>query len=127
MVADTETAVLCSLEGGIADQNCFGHNFYFTALGGRFGYFLFFLLGGGEGGVQGAGRGGREIFYGKSQEAGGVSRVGGGWGGDGSGVCGEFGGGAKYFFSGPKFPPRADADTEKYYFRIISTMILDKR
>ena len=32
MVADTETAVLCSLEGGgIADQNCFGHNFYFIA------------------------------------------------------------------------------------------------
>ena len=33
-LADTETAVLCSLEGGggrIADQNCFGHNFNFIA------------------------------------------------------------------------------------------------
>ena len=33
MVADAETAVLCSLEGEgrIADQNCFGYNFYFIA------------------------------------------------------------------------------------------------
>ena len=53
MVADTETAVLCSLEGGgIADQNCLDNIFF---------YFI------------------------------------------------------------------ADTDTEKYYFRIISAMILDKR
>ena len=31
-------------------------------------------------------------------------QVGGGSSGR-EGVCGEFGGGAKYFFSGPKFPP----------------------
>ena len=32
LVADTETAVLCSLDGGrIADRNCFGHNSYFIA------------------------------------------------------------------------------------------------
>ena len=32
LAADRKTAVLCSLEGGgIADQNCFGHNFYFIA------------------------------------------------------------------------------------------------
>ena len=51
---------------------------------------------------------GGAIFYGKSQEGGGgVSRVGGGVGATGrEGVCREFGGGgAKYFFSGPKFPP----------------------
>ena len=42
----------------------------------------------------------------------GVSRAGGGGGGVSSGregVCGDFGGGgAKYFFSGPKFPPRKE-------------------
>ena len=78
-----------------------------TKLGGRFGYFLFFLLGGGgkeESEVPGGGgvgfllkipRGGggfqeREVFQ--------------------EGVCGEWGnflgeGGAKYFVSGPKRPP----------------------
>ena len=41
--------------------------------------FYFFLLGGGEGGVRGAGRvGGGAIFDGKSKEGGGGSRVGGG-------------------------------------------------
>ena len=57
-------------------------------------------------GVRGAGRGGDDFLL-KSQERG-VPRAGGGGGARaGRGVCGEFGGGgAKYFFSGPKFPPR---------------------
>ena len=63
--------------------------------------FYFFLLGGGEGGVRGAGRGrgGTKSFYGKSQEGGGggVSRVGGGREGEGArgreGICGDLGGG----------------------------------
>ena len=66
--------------------------------------FYFFLLGGGEGRVWGAGRGGRTIFHWKSQEGGGGSprRVGAGGRGRGrEGVCGEWGGGgAKYFFRG---------------------------
>ena len=45
----------------------------------------FFLVGGGEGGVRGAGRGGRDSFNGKSQEGGGL----GGWGrgAEGPGGC----------------------------------------
>ena len=35
----------------------------YKALGGRFGCFLFFLLGGGEGGVRGDGGGGVSVFY----------------------------------------------------------------
>ena len=63
-------------------------------------YFLF-LLGGGERGVRGAGRGGT-IFHGKPQEWGGVSPAGGS-GGRGPGGClrGIWGGGGKiFFFSG---------------------------
>ena len=48
--------------------------------------FYFFLLGGGEGGVRGAGRGWGD-FFGKSQGGGGVSRVGEGGGGEGPGGC----------------------------------------
>ena len=51
-------------------------------LGGRFGYFLFFLPGGEERGVRGARRGWGAIFIENCRR-----------------------GGAKYFFSGPKFPP----------------------
>ena len=78
-------------------------------LGGRFGYFLFFLLG--EGGrrsprCRGGGTGDR--FFIENPKEGGVSSTG---GAEGPGGClwqiGEFGGGgAKYFFSGPKCPPR---------------------
>ena len=63
-----------------------------------FRIFLFFLLRGGEGGVQSTGGGGGAIFSGKSQE--GSPR----WWGRGSegaeSVCGEFGGGLNIFFRG---------------------------
>ena len=48
----------------------------FQHLGGRFRYFLFFLLVGGEGEVQGDGRGGRGLL--KIPRGGGVSHEGGG-------------------------------------------------
>ena len=70
-------------------------------LGGRFGYILFFLLGGGAKGVRGAGRGGGEGFLWKIPGVGGaVFRAGGGGGWEG--VCGEFwgGGGLNIFFRG---------------------------
>ena len=71
-------------------------------IGWRFGYFLFFPLGGGEAGVRGAGRGGEGGFLLEIPEGG---ESPGGWGARGrEGVCGELGG-AQYFFSGPKFPP----------------------
>ena len=59
-------------------------------------YFFIFLLGEGEGGVRGAGRGGGSVFYWKS--GGGFSREGGA-GRVSAGKLGNFGG-AKYFFSG---------------------------
>ena len=69
-------------------------------LGGRFGYFLFFLLGEGGGGVRGSGRGGGRFFWrGRGSQGREGPRPGG---------ClqriGEFffGGGAKYFFFGPE-------------------------
>ena len=69
-------------------------------LRGRFGYFLFFLLGGGEGGVRGARKWGESVFIENPRRRGGVP----GEGGGGvtrkrDGVCRELGGGgAKYFF-----------------------------
>ena len=77
-----------------------------VCLGGRFGYFLFFSPRGRGRGCPRRRDGGGRIFSGKSQEGG--LPVGGGGGARGrEGVCGEFGGGggAKYFFSGPKCPP----------------------
>ena len=73
---------------------------------------LFFLLGGGEGGVRGAGTGaggGGRLFIKNPRKGGGG--LPGGWGRGGArgreGVRGGLGGaGAKYFFGGPKFPPR---------------------
>ena len=65
-------------------------------------FIFFLLLGGGEGGVQGAGRGWGD-FYGKSQEGGGLP---GGWGRGVRagmvfvGILAGGGGGAKYFFVG---------------------------
>ena len=58
-----------------------------------FGYFLFFLLGGGTRGIRGAGRGGGDFLNGKSQEGG--FSVGGGGGCEGPGGClwGNLGGG----------------------------------
>ena len=71
-------------------------------LGGRFGYFLFFLLGGEEGGVRGAGRGQVGFFTHKSQDRGGVSQKGGGV--EGPGGCLRGKGGPNIFF-GDKTPP----------------------
>ena len=70
--------------------------------------FYFFLLEGGEGGVRGAGRGGKFGFLLKSQERGGGLQEGRGGRGAGrvSAANWGWGGGAKYFFSGPKCPPR---------------------
>ena len=79
--------------------------------------FNFFCSGGGERGVRGAGRGG--IFLLKIPGGGGLR---GGWGagGEGLGGClrGIFGrgGGAKYFFSGPKFPPRETCKCLEFSF-----------
>ena len=69
----------------------------------KHGYFyIFFLLGGGEGEVRGDREGGGRVFIETPRR--GVSREGGRGGREG--VCGEFGGGgAKFFFSGPKCPP----------------------
>ena len=81
---------------------------FLTKLGGRFGYFLIFSGRGGEGEFEVPGRG---VGLGFS-----LKIPGGGGGcfqeGEGpEGVCGKsgkFGGGAKYFFSGPKRPPRKE-------------------
>ena len=86
-------------------------------LGGRFGYFLFFLLGEGEGGVSSRRQeGGGSIFIGNPRKGGGgfleeeeEEEEEGPRGREA--VCGELGslgggGGAKDFFSGPKCPPR---------------------
>ena len=80
-------------------------------LGGRFGFFS--ASGGGQGGVRGARRRGGEGVGFLLKIPGGVGGVpqkrGGGGGTDGPRGClqGIFfgGGGAKYFFSGPKCPP----------------------
>ena len=77
-----------------------------TLLGGRFGYFLFFS-------ARGRGRGSPRGHEGRASafliedptRGGGVFPGGGGW----EGVCGESGnflGGSKFFFWGPKRPPR---------------------
>ena len=65
--------------------------------------FFVFLLGGGEGGVRGAGRGRGTIFIENPRRGGGgVSQARGGRGARGrEGVCGEFGeGGLNIFFRG---------------------------
>ena len=70
---------------------------------GRFHFFW-----GGEGGSPRRREGaGRLLIIENPRRGGGVSRTGGGGGARGrEGVCRELGGGeAKYFFSGPKFPP----------------------
>ena len=69
--------------------------------------FYFFCSGEGKGSPRCQERGGVGFFFLKSQEGGfSQDREGGGAGRGWEGVCGEiffFGGGAKYFFSGPKF------------------------
>ena len=72
-------------------------------------FFIFFCLGEGKGESVAPGRGGGRVFYWNSQEGGGgvlPARGGGGWRGAGRVSAGNLGGGgAKYFFSGPKCPP----------------------
>ena len=71
-------------------------------LGGRFGYSLFFSAGEGKG-ESGATGGGGSVFIEKGGARGREC------------VCRESGGGAKYFFSGPKCPPRK---VPRIFFRI---------
>ena len=75
-------------------------------LGGRFGYFLFFLLGGGKGESEAPG-GGWERFLMENPRRG-VSWVGGGGGPRGrESVCGEFcGGGGLSIFFGAEIPTK---------------------
>ena len=79
-------------------------------LGGRFGYFLFVLIGGREGAVRGARKGGGRFSL--KIPGGGVGSPRRGGGGEGSGGClrGISGGGLNIFFSGPKCPPSHDLD-----------------
>ena len=74
-----------------------------TLLGGRFGYFLFFLLGEEEGGVRGRWEGGCRFFIENPRRRGGFSRRGRGRGAGSVLACGElgiFGGGLNIFFRG---------------------------
>ena len=79
----------------------------FHKLGGRFGYFLFFWSGRGNGESEVPEGGGVSVLIAKSQEWKGFQEGEGprGW----EGVCGELGnfwrGGLHFFFSGPKCPP----------------------
>ena len=85
-------------------------------LGGRFGYFLFFFCSGEGKGPWGSLRrwegGGGLVFIENPRRGGffrrgGVSQDGGGGArGTGRVSAGNWGGGAKYIFSGPKFPSR---------------------
>ena len=69
--------------------------------------FYFFCLAAGKGSSEAPGQGGGVRFLLKIPEGGGVWERGWGAGGRGAGGClrGNWGGGAKYFCSGPKFPP----------------------
>ena len=78
------------------------------------------MFGSGEGkGESGATRRVEVGFLLKSQEGGGVPRRGGGGRGAGSVSAGNLGGGSKYFFSGPKFPPRLIRRGVLYYAVIV--------
>ena len=96
------TYALCNLTGHTFPLNAFPSkkSFFFIIsvplrLGGRFGIFL--LLGGGERGVQGAGRGWEDIFV-ENPRKGSPRRVGTGGSRGREGVCGEFGGGELNIF-----------------------------
>ena len=65
----------------------------------------FFSLGEGKGESRGDREGGQVDFLLKMTGGRGLPRGGGEGRGGREGVCGAIGGGAKYFFSGPKCPP----------------------
>ena len=91
-----------------------GSNHKSPFLGGRFGYFLFFSArGGGGGSSRRQERGGGRFLIENPRRGGGVSRRGRGFPGGLFGANWGFlgGGGAKYFFSGPKRPPRFSRDS----------------
>ena len=79
-------------------------------------FFIFFLLGGGEGGSRRrkGGEGGR-VFIENPRRG---DQPGEGRGNRGAGrvSVGNWGGGAKYFFSGPKFPPRRFPCFYRFFF-----------
>ena len=97
-----------------------------NCLGGRFGYFLFFSFSwaGEKGGAS------EEVAGG----AGLLSKIEGGGGlseeearerkGRRGNVCGEGGGGAKYFFSGPKCPPSCLSPTRDGIFSVSEMPLL---
>ena len=68
--------------------------FVIKKVGGRFGYFLFFLCSGeGKGESEAPGGGGGRFFIENPRRGGGPPGRGGGGGGGREGVCVEFGGG----------------------------------
>ena len=68
-------------------------------------FFIFFCSGEGKGESEALGGGGGRFFIENLRRGGGVLPAGRGGGGPGGCLRGIRGGGAKYFFSGPKFPP----------------------
>ena len=84
-------------------------------LGRRLGYFLFFLLGGGEWGVRGARNGGQSLI--EDPRGGGVLPREEGGREQGLGGCLRRirGGGREYFFSGPKVRPSKSNLTQELH------------
>ena len=90
-----------------------------TLLGGRFGNFLFFLLGGGEGGVQGDREGAGGFRFSLKFPGGRGGLPGGGWGGGREGMWREFASGAE-MPAKPKSNPKSNFLTEKFTFESLS-------
>ena len=76
-------------------------------------FIIFFCSGEGKGAVRGVGRRGGGRFFIENPRGGGLPGGGAGGGEGPEGVCGDLGGGGKYFFSGPKFPPPKGPEIEK--------------
>ena len=85
-------------------------------LGGRFGYFYFSCLGEGKGESEAPGRGGGGQLFIENPTKGGALPGGGGCARGREGLQGMWGGGGKYSFSGPKFPPRLQINYLNWYF-----------